>query len=174
MQCIELRVQVMFDATWEQCHTMDYRSHSMEFAKLRYVFVLIYHTIDTCSEFQWTFALNSKKRWFWDCTFIRDNDSLENAFSDWSWWCFKYVSFRKQQFLRHFGIKSVTDLAHNSTGQAIMERYEMLIERRGIWYLPEKDWILFYWLQVFLTVNETDNITAKIHWIIGVVGGLLN
>lgn len=39
---------------------MDYMSYSIEFGKLRYVFVLIHHTIDTCSEFQCTFALNSK------------------------------------------------------------------------------------------------------------------
>jgi hypothetical protein len=38
-----------------------YVSPFIEFGELRYVYVLIYHIIDTRSAFQWAFALNSEK-----------------------------------------------------------------------------------------------------------------
>ena len=59
MQYVELRVQITFNATLEQCHTTDYMLHFVEFEELKYVRMLIHHTIDTCSESQWASALSS-------------------------------------------------------------------------------------------------------------------
>lgn len=37
----------MFEATLEHCHTIDYVFYFVDFGKLRYVHMLIHHTIDT-------------------------------------------------------------------------------------------------------------------------------
>ena len=43
-----------------KCYTLDCVFHFIEFGKLRYVHMLIYHTVDTSSELQWVYALNSE------------------------------------------------------------------------------------------------------------------
>ena len=49
------------DATLQQCHTIDYMLYFVELGELRYVCMLMHHTIDACSEFQCASALDSEK-----------------------------------------------------------------------------------------------------------------
>ena len=63
MQYSEFRIQILFNhATLEQCYTIDYVFHFVDFEQLKYVYVLIYHTVVTCSEFQGAFALSSERK----------------------------------------------------------------------------------------------------------------
>ena len=47
-------------ANLKQCHTVECVFHFIEVGELRYISVLIHHTTDTCSEFQWASALTSE------------------------------------------------------------------------------------------------------------------
>lgn len=60
-QYIKLRVETIFDATLEQCHTNSLCVSFMEFEIFKYIHMLIHYTIDMYSEFHWAFALNSEK-----------------------------------------------------------------------------------------------------------------
>lgn len=90
--------------------------HFVDFEQLKYVYVLIYHTVVTCSKFQGAFALSSER----SCSEI--SHSLEmvatlemplRVETGDAWTC---ASVRTQQYSRHCGIKRVTGIAHNLTG----------------------------------------------------------
>ena len=50
MQYIKLRINILLiDANLKQCHTMDCVFHLIELGELRFVHMLIHHTVDTCS-----------------------------------------------------------------------------------------------------------------------------
>lgn len=49
----ELKAQILFnEVTLEQCHTIAYVFYFVECKNLKFVHVLIHHTVDICLEFQ--------------------------------------------------------------------------------------------------------------------------
>lgn len=62
------------------------------------------------------FYLEFWEGWFWDCTFIRNDGYLRNAFTDWNW-----CSDIRVQLYGHFGMKPILNIAYSPTGQAIIK-----------------------------------------------------
>lgn len=103
-----------------------------ELAKLKYV----HHTIDKYSRFQWATALTSEKADL-VITHLLDGMAImgipvqikiDNALA-----C---VPSKMKHFLTYFNIKHITDIPHNSMGQAVVQRSnhtlkEMLNKQRG-------------------------------------------
>lgn len=59
MQYTEFQVQNLFNEPFlEQCQTMPYMFHFVEVGETKYIQMLIHHIIDSCSEFQYAFALS--------------------------------------------------------------------------------------------------------------------
>jgi hypothetical protein len=57
MQYSEFRIQILFNhATLEQCYTIDYVFHFVDFRELKYLYMLIQYTVDSYSWFQYVFA----------------------------------------------------------------------------------------------------------------------
>lgn len=66
--------------------------HFVEFGELRYVNMLIHHTIQKYLETQRAFVLNFEKAG-WDYTLVRDVGYPGNAFADWSWYI--YITYNR-------------------------------------------------------------------------------
>jgi hypothetical protein len=61
VQYIEIRIwNLLIDANLKQCHKIGCVFHFIDFGKFKYVYILIHHAIDTCSEFLCTFAFSSE------------------------------------------------------------------------------------------------------------------
>lgn len=126
--------------------------------------MLLYHTIDTYSGFQWAFALNSEKddskiaHLLVVMTILEmpQQNEIEDAPA--------YVSNRVQVF-RQYDIEHATDISYNPTGQTRLRRFkyilkEMFIKLKGDME-SSRDRLNNALLTLnFLNVNETDSTAA--------------